>query len=105
MARNMPSRAADSADAPEQESGSPGSTTGTRPKPVHEERVGRVKALVWANPTENGVRFNVTFRRIFKRDGSPNWEQSDSFDRDALPLVMEVCHRAWAWIYAQGHQG
>jgi hypothetical protein len=44
----------------------------------------------------------VTLRRIFKREGSSNWEQSDSFGRDDLPLVMEVAKRAWLWVYAEG---
>ena len=80
---------------------SAGSAT-DKAKPVHEERIGRVKAVVWANQTPNGVRHNVTLRRIFKREGSSNWEQSDSFGRDDLPLVMEVAKRAWLWVYAEG---
>jgi hypothetical protein len=71
-------------------------------RPVFEARLGRVKACVWANETESGVRHNVTVRRLFKRDGSANWEQSDSFGRDDLPVVMEVVRQAWVWIYAQG---
>ena len=71
-------------------------------KPVHEERIGRVKAVVWANQTANGVRHNVMFKQLFKRDGSNSWEQSDSFGRDDLPLVMEVARRAWLWVYAEG---
>src|SRR5262245_54805786 len=59
-------------------------------KPVHEVRVGKVKAVVWLNHTESGPRHNVTLRRLFKRDDKSQWEQSDSFGRDDLPLVMEV---------------
>lgn len=68
-------------------------------KPVHEVRIGKIKALVWANPTETGVRHNVTIRRIFKRDQSSQWEQTDSFGRDDLPVVIEVTRAAWLWIY------
>src|SRR6478736_5826021 len=73
-----------------------GAVSGTtdKAKPLHEERLGRVKAVVWANQTANGVRYNVQFKRIFKREGSSSWEQSDSFGRDDLPLVMEVARRA-----------
>ena len=77
-----------------------GGNSTDRAKPVHEERIGRVKAVVWANQTPNGIRHNVNFKRIFKREGSSNWEQSDSFGRDDLPLVMEVAQRAWLWVYA-----
>jgi hypothetical protein len=71
-------------------------------RPAHEVRLGRVKAVVWANATDGGVRHNVTVRRLFKREGSATWEQSDSFARDDLPVVMEVVRQAWVWIYAQG---
>jgi hypothetical protein len=74
-------------------------------KPVHEIRISRVKAVIWENATtEGGVRHNVTFRRIFKRDQQgAQWEQSDSFGRDEIPLLEEVARRAWLWIYEQ-HQ-
>lgn len=71
-------------------------------KPAHEVRLGRVKAVVWANETDGGLRHNVTVRRLFKREGSTTWEQSDSFGRDDLPVVMEAVRQAWVWIYAQG---
>lgn len=70
-------------------------------KPAHEVRLGRVKAVVWANATDGGVRHNVTVRRLFKRDGSSTWEQSDSFGRDDLPIVAEVVRQAWLFIYSQ----
>lgn len=70
-------------------------------KPVHELRLGRIKVAIWANPSESGMRYNVVVRRIFKREGSANWEQSDSFGRDDLPQVMEVVRQAWLWIYDQ----
>jgi hypothetical protein len=70
-------------------------------KPAHEVRLGRVKAVVWANVTDGGVRHNVTVRRLFKREGSVSWEQSDSFGRDDLPIVAEVVRQAWLFIYSQ----
>jgi hypothetical protein len=84
--------------------GGNGSAAPAKEKPIHEVRIGRVKAVIWANQTENGTRHNVTLRRIFKRDSNAQWEQSDSFGRDDLPLVMEVSRQAWLWIFdhAQG---
>jgi hypothetical protein len=61
-----------------------------------------VKAVIWANQTDSGVRHNVTLRRIFKRDQSSGWETSDNFGRDDLPLVIEVTRAAWLWVYAHG---
>jgi hypothetical protein len=71
-------------------------------KPAHEVRIGRCKAVIWANETDSGVRHNVTVRRLFKREGSATWEQSDSFGPTDLPLAMEALRQAWLWIYAQG---
>jgi hypothetical protein len=73
-------------------------------KPVHEIRIGRIKAVIWSNDTEAGPRHNVILRRIYKRDSNPQWEQSDSFGRDDLPQVIEVTRQAWLWIFEHaGH--
>jgi len=67
-------------------------------KPVHEVRLGRIKAVIWGNEAENnGVRHNVQLRRIYK-DGE-EWKQSDSFGRDDLPLVAKVADMAHTWIH------
>lgn len=66
-------------------------------RPVHEVRMGRVKAAVWANETDNGVRHNVTISRIYK-DGD-EWKDSTSFGRDDLPLVAKVVDKAHDWIF------
>ena len=65
-------------------------------------RLGRIKAAIWANETESGVWFNVTFSRIYK-DGN-TWKTSDSFGRDDLPLLAKVADSAHTWIFMQ-HQG
>lgn len=46
-------------------------------KPVHEVRLGVVKAAIWANDTKVGVRYGVTFQRLYK-DGE-EWKTTDSF--------------------------
>ncbi len=71
-------------------------------KPVHEIRLGRIKAAVWENNTANGVRHNVTILRIY-RDGE-QWKTSDSFGRDDLPLVTKVADMAHSWIYQHAQQ-
>jgi hypothetical protein len=65
-------------------------------RPVHELRAGAVKAAIWQQETEFGVRFNVTFSRLYK-DGQ-NWKSSTSFGKDDLPLLRLVAERAWEWI-------
>ena len=70
-------------------------------KPVHEVRLGRIKAAIWENETQNGTRHNVTFQRIYRDDGG-QWNASDSFGRDDLPLVAKVADLAHTWIFQQG---
>lgn len=42
------------------------STTMPKPKdrPVHEVRIGAIKAAIWKNETNGGARYNVTLSRI-----------------------------------------
>ena len=68
-------------------------------KPVHEIRLGRIKATIWENETENGPRYNVTVSRLYK-DGD-EWKQTSSFGRDDLPLVAKVADMAHTWSYEQ----
>ena len=74
--------------------------TGDKRKPVHEVRIGAIKAAVWANDTEFGVRHNVTFVRLYR--DNDQWKSSDSFGRDDLPVLSEVARQAWLWIYDHG---
>ena len=71
-------------------------------RPVHEIRMGRVRAAIWQNRTENGIRHNVTVSRLYK-DGD-DWKDSNSFGRDDLPLVARVCDQAHNWIFAQSSE-
>ena len=69
----------------------------SRNKPVHEIRLGRIRAAIWENSTENGTRHNVTVTRLYK-DGD-RWKDSTSFGRDDLPVVAKVLDRAHSWIF------
>lgn len=73
-------------------------------KPVHEIRLGRIKAAIWENEAENGVRYNVTISRLYK-NGDDEWKDSSSFGRDDLPLVEKVCHMTHLWIFSQSQGG
>lgn len=68
-------------------------------RPVHEIRLGRIRAAVWENETQNGVRHNVTLSRLYKDEDQ--WKDSTSFGRDDLPLVMKVADLAHTWIFQQ----
>ena len=66
-------------------------------KPVHEIRMGRIKAAIWENDTDNGTMHNVSVSRLYK-DGD-QWKDSTSFGRDDLPIVAKVVDQAHLWIF------
>ncbi len=70
-------------------------------KPTHEMRMGKVKAAIWANATERGTQYSITFSRLYKK--AEKWERTESFGRDDLPLLVKVAELAHDWIYAQPH--
>ncbi len=74
-------------------------------RPVHEIRLGRIKAAIWENETQNGTMHNVTICRLY-RDGK-QWRDSTSFGRDDLPLLAKVADRVHSWIFeqSQGQNG
>lgn len=72
--------------------------TKEKEKPVQEIRLGRIKAAIWANETDKGIRYNVTVSRLY-RDGQ-SWKNSSNFGRDDLLLASKVLDRAHSWIIA-----
>ncbi len=72
-------------------------------KPVHEVRLGAIKAAIWANDTQNGVRHNVTLQRLYKDEDE--WKSSDSFGCDDLLMVAKVANMAHTWICQEGKNG
>ena len=74
----------------------------TKQKPIHEVRLGHIKAAVWKNETEAGVRYNVTFSRIYKDGDTGN--STDSFGRDDLLLLGKVADQTHSWIFQQSQE-
>ena len=72
--------------------------TSKKNKPV-EFKMGPVKALVWLNETSSGIRHNVTFVRLYRKDDQ--WQETTSFGRDDLPLLEKVANRAHDFIFQQ----
>lgn len=69
-------------------------------RPVHEIRLGRLKAAIWEQETQYGPRYNVIVVRNYQ-DEEGQWAQSQSFGRDdLLPLakLLDLCH---TWIIEQ----
>ncbi len=66
-------------------------------KPVHEIRIGSVKAAIWERNAENGdVFYSVSLSRLYRKDDK--WNFADNFrPNDLLPLakVLDLAH---TWI-------
>ena len=71
-------------------------------KPVHEVRLGAVKAAIWKNQTNNGVRFNATFTRLYKDE--QQWKTTESYGRDDLLLLAKVADQAHTWMCHEGQE-
>jgi hypothetical protein len=67
--------------------------------PIHEVRLGLIKAAIWQNQTRVGERHNVTLTRLY-RNGDV-WKESTHFGRDDLLLAAKVLDLAHSWIYQQ----
>lgn len=67
-------------------------------RPIHVERLGTIRAAIWANDGgQSGVFYAVTVSRIYK-DGQNQWQSSDRFGRDDLLVLAKVLDRAHSWI-------
>jgi hypothetical protein len=68
----------------------------TKNRPVHEVRLGFVKASIWENTSNDVTRMNVTIQKFYK-DGD-QWKSTESFGRDDLLVLAKVVDRAHSWI-------
>ena len=66
-------------------------------KPVDEIRIGRVKATIWRNGTDEQPRHNVTFARLYK-DGD-QWKSTHSFGRNDLLVLAKVADLAHTRLF------
>ena len=78
--------------------------TKTKEKPVNEVRFGAIKAAIWKNDTTGGVRYNVTFSRLYKDKEDDQWKSTDSFGRDDLLVLGKVADAAHTWIHQQAQE-
>jgi hypothetical protein len=79
----------------------PGPATQGRQRPAHEVRIGRLRATLWANQhPEQGTWYSVTLTRSYK-DGQGQWKSAQSFGRDDLLALAEVCRQAFLWVHRQ----
>ena len=65
--------------------------------PTPEIRIGRVKATIWRNGTDEQPRHNVTFSRLYK-DGD-QWKSTQSFGRNDLLVLAKVADFAHTRLF------
>jgi hypothetical protein len=68
-------------------------------KPIN-FRLGRVRASVWSNESENGPWYSVSFSRLYK-DKDGQWQDSTRFSREDLPLLMKAADQVHTFLYRQ----
>ena len=73
-------------------------------RPAHEVRIGAIKAAIWKNETTAGVRYNVTFSRLYKDKDDDQWKSTDSFGRDDLLVLGKVADQSHSWIFQHGQE-
>ena len=73
-------------------------------RPTYEVRIGAIKAAIWRNETTGGVRYNVTFSRLYKDKEDDQWKSTDSFGRDDLLVLSKVADVAHTWIFQQSQE-
>jgi len=84
----------------------PASATPTRNNPpaatapVRTLRLGRIKAAVWENSTDQRAYYNVTFARTYM-DGDKKFRDTDSFGRDDLLLLAKLADLAHTFVCEQ----
>ena len=75
-------------------------------KPVHQVRIGRIKAAVFENG--DSAPRKVQFTALYK-DEEDKWQGSQSFTREDLPLLIKVADRVHSYLYekndANGQNG
>ena len=74
----------------------------TKNKPVHEVRIGMIKAAVWKNENDNGRYYSTSFQKSYK-DGN-EWKHTDYFSRDDLLVLAKVADLAHTWICGQNQE-
>jgi hypothetical protein len=68
-------------------------------RPVHEIRLGAVRAAIWEDENHDEPRFRVSITRGL-RPGERH-ARHDLFDADDLPVVAELVDLAHLWICEQ----
>lgn len=74
-------------------------------KPIKQFRAGALGVSVWQKKSsvDGSLFFNATPSRVYKDDKKPEgnqWQYTDSFMRDDLPIIAALLNQAFSWIVA-----
>jgi hypothetical protein len=79
---------------------SPAEGAKERERPAHEVRIGRIRATVWRNHSDqHGAWYSVSITRAFKQ--GDQWKSAVTFGKDDLLVVAEVSRLAFHWVAQQ----
>ena len=65
-------------------------------RPVHEVRIGLIKARAWRRRTRTGPHYSISVVRLYC-DGDL-WKESTRFGRDDVPALRHALDRLHSWI-------
>lgn len=74
--------------------------TMTKPTPIDHIRIGAINAAIWANETDSGIRYGITFERLYRDPESGSWKSTASFNRDDLLVIAKVAD----WAHTRIHE-
>ena len=67
-------------------------------QPAHEIKLGKVRATIWANESEDhDLWFNATISRVYKN--GEGWRETNTLRRDDLPIAMKAIDMAYSWMW------
>lgn len=70
-------------------------------KPIHQMKLGRVRAAIWENQSAKNVFYNATFSRLYLEESGnkkPAFKDSTSFGRDDLLNLAKLADLVHTWI-------
>jgi hypothetical protein len=71
----------------------------SKQKPIHEIKLGRVRATVWENSGEKGTYCKVVFSKLYKKYNK--WNDTSSFGREDLLLLAKVAEQTAFFLYGE----
>jgi hypothetical protein len=69
-------------------------------KPVHEVRLGKIRASVWGNRTNGATWYSITLSRLYK-DKEGKFQQAESFGPEDLPTLTALAAELQRWYFGQ----